>query len=113
MKKKTYTLDVIACPNCIGRIKRRGEIYGEGWDEGTVVTPHGIVEIDANEYYTKFDFAYKGKLYIKKHNKWLKPASITRIAKDFASKVVGKKLDLKKIPASSSTKGRVSIKKLA
>jgi hypothetical protein len=90
--KKKYILDVVSCPNCILRIKRRGEIYGEGWDEGTVVTPYGIVEIVANEYYTRFDFAHKGKLYMKAYNKWLKPASITRIAKDFASKVVGKNL---------------------
>lgn len=111
--KKKYILDVVLCPKCILRIKRRGEQYGKCWDEGTVVTPHGIVEVDANDYYTRFDFAHKGKLYMKAYNKWLKPASITRIAEDFASKVVGKKLDLQKIPVSSSTKGRATIKKLA
>jgi len=72
-----------------GRISRQRE----GWLDGEVVTPHGIVSVFAqgdstHDHYSRLDFAYAGRLYIRSFNKRYSPRGLVTKAKQFSREVI-------------------------
>lgn len=88
---KTYE-DKISCRSCVSRIENRRTDKGEQWQSGTVLTPHGIVDIYAQEGTTRLDFCHAGKLHIRTYRKqYTKRGIVTlagRMARDISANVV-------------------------
>ena len=65
-----------------------------GWTEGCVFTPHGIVSTyaqgdDTNVAHTRLDFVCAGKLYMRNFSgKRYSPRGIVTIAKRFAKEII-------------------------
>ena len=65
----------------------------EGWTEGTVTTPHGLVSVYAqgdeeNVYITMLDFAWKGRMHVRSfQGKRYSPRGIVTKAKVFAKEI--------------------------
>lgn len=78
----------------IGKGRGRVSERKEGWTEGDVVTPHGIVSVyaqgdDKNVFITRLDFAWKGRMHIRSfQGKRYSPRGIVTKAKAFAKEIV-------------------------
>lgn len=75
----------------VTRIRLEKASVGD-WHDGDVVTPHGIVSVMAqgdeiNHHYTRWDFAHKGRLYMRTIHKRFSPRGIVREAKKFAKEI--------------------------
>lgn len=65
MSEKRFD-DSIAVSAPFSRIRRRDTRDGVGsWWDGEVVTPQGIVSVYSDERYTRLDFVYGGRLYMR------------------------------------------------
>jgi hypothetical protein len=67
--KTKYTEDQISCRSCCGRIATQTTKDGESWEVGTVLTPNGIVDVYAQDDYTRLDFVHAGRLHIRTYRK--------------------------------------------
>lgn len=85
---KTYddTMAVSRAYSCIS-------VRKEGWTEGTVKTPHGIVCVyaqgdDTHSDHSRLDFVWCGRLYMRNFSgKRYTPRGLARKAREFAETV--------------------------
>ena len=78
----------------IGNGFSRIEIRHEGWTDGEVVTPHGIVSIYAQgdkkyDCHTRLDFAHNGRFFVRffSGKRYSKRGIVTK-AKEFAREII-------------------------
>lgn len=80
--------DSISCRSSFGRIDTERGTTGESWDKGTVLTPHGIVCVYAEDSHTRLDFCHNGRLHMRTYRKRLTHRGMTvaagRMAKEIA-----------------------------
>lgn len=82
--------DSFSCKKPFGRVR----IVKEGWTDGDVVTPSGIVGVYAqgdkeNYHMTRLDFVFNGKWHIRCfHGKRYSPRGLVTKANQFASEIV-------------------------
>jgi hypothetical protein len=58
--------------------------------EGTVITPHGIVDVYSEQSVTAISFVHDGRLYRRIWRKGFAPQGLSRLAKAFAKEIASK-----------------------
>jgi hypothetical protein len=83
--------DKISISRPFSRIQQRKSSSGD-WLDGEVVTPNGIVSIQAEDKFARLDFSYKSKLYMRNYytKKCYSPQYLVTLADRF-SKEINKK----------------------
>jgi|GEM_PF-2930169 len=77
----------------VGSVHSQVKLNPNGWTDGCVLTPHGIVYTyaqgdDTNVDHTRLDFVYAGRLYMRNFSgKRYSPRGIVTIAKRFAKEI--------------------------
>lgn len=73
----------------------RSKELKEGWTEGDVVTPFGIVSVyaqgdDIHSHITRLDFVFNGRLHLRTYRKRYTVRGIKTKAYEFAKEVAGR-----------------------
>ncbi|MFZ5698760.1 MAG: hypothetical protein ACOY9J_08630 [Pseudomonadota bacterium] len=77
----------------VSRAYSRISVRNEGWTEGTVLTPHGIVIVyahgdESHSHHSRLDFIWCGRLYMRNFSgKRYSPRGLARKAREFAETV--------------------------
>lgn len=78
----------------VNRAFSRIEVRKEGWTDGEVLTPHGIVSVyaqgdDDHRPHTRLDFVHNGRLYMRNYpGKRYSPRGLVTKAREFAEEIV-------------------------
>lgn len=89
MKTKVYDESMSLRGSLVSRIK----ITPEGWTDGEVLTPHGIVSVyaqgdDLHHYSSRLDYVVNGRLHMRNFNNVrLTPRGLATAARKFAAEV--------------------------
>ena len=83
-----YLDDKVSAKKPFGRMRRNPD----GWTDGEVVTPNGIVSVYAQDdekfHLTRLDFAYEGTLYMRSWDKRYSPRGIVTKAYQFTQDII-------------------------